>query len=449
MNKPPKKSSITSKPSGKGPTPSQKKPITKKPSPSPINKQTPSQVKPKQPLKTQPAQPLKPARPTTPPRTSPSETVAAKRPQPTPRNVPTARAAGTAAVVGTAAVAGALSEETRAKLDSLQYEFGSLQESTLLTRVHSEMADVETALSLLPTEIETLRARGYVFRSYLENKVNVLSNQWAETKDRVASEVERRTRELGQDSDAAERALNQAMSGNASQVSRAESAIATFESKARAAQSAVEAMYTPLQQNVNQTRAQIEEIRQLFDNIDKACFQLHPVEDPITFCKAQYIEREDEGPEGLLYLTDERLIFERKEQVATKKVLFITTEKETVQELVFEVPIGQIEEATASDKKKFLGRKEMLELLLAPEADLDRATFRLIGAQNEEWAGLIGRVKSGEIEKERTQPKDEEAEEAIRDIPTKCATCGATITTEIVRGMREITCEYCGSVIRL
>jgi hypothetical protein len=446
MNKSPKKPFISSKTSGKGPTPSQKKPITKRPTPSPASKPKPSQIKPK----AQPTQPVRPIRPATPPGTARPETVTAKVPKPTPHTGTMGKTAGTVAMVaGAAAVAGALSEETRAKLDSLQYTFGNLQESTSLTRVHSAMADVETALSLLPTEIEELRTRGYVFRSYLENKITVLSNQWAEMRERVAGEVERHARELGRDSDAAGYALNQAMSGNVSQVSRAESAVAAFESKARAAQSAVEAMYAPLQQNVDQTRAQIEEIRQLFDNIDEACFQLHPVEDPVAFCKAQYIEREDEGPEGLLYLTDERLIFERKEQVATKKVLFITTEKETVRELVFEVPIGQIEEVTASDKKKLLVRKEMLELLFTPEADRDRATLRLIDAQNEEWAGLIGRVKSGEIEKERTQPKDEQAEEALRDIPTKCPTCGATLTTQVVRGMREITCEYCGSVIRL
>jgi hypothetical protein len=319
----------------------------------------------------------------------------------------------------------------------------------LLTRVHTEMADVETTLSLLPTEIEELRTRGYVFRSFLENKIGVLAEQWDEMKDQVASEVEKRTRELGRDSDAAERALNQALSGNASQVSRAESAIDTLESKVYAAQSAVEAMYEPLQQNVNQTHAQVKEIKELFDQIDEASFELHPVEDVVAFCKAQYIEREDEGPEGLLYLTDERLLFERKEEVATKKVLFITTEKETVQELIFEVPIGQIEEVKASDKKKFLSRKEMLELFFAPEADFSGATLRLIHTENEEWARLISRVKSGEIEKERTQPKDEEAVEALRDAPTKCATCGATLSVEIVRGMQEITCEYCGSVIRL
>jgi len=127
-------------------------------------------------------------------------------------------------------------------------------------------------------------------------------------------------------------------------------------------------------------------------------------------------------------------------------VLFITTEKETV---IFEVLVGQVEEVTASDKRKLLRRHEMLELLFAPEADLSGATLRLIDAQNEEWAQLIGRVKSGEIAKERTQPKDEAVVEAASAAPTKCPTCGATLSVEIVRGMREITCEYCGSVIRL
>jgi chromosome segregation ATPase len=319
----------------------------------------------------------------------------------------------------------------------------------LLTRVHTEMADVETTLSLLPTEIEELRTRGYVFRSFLENKIGVLAEQWDEMKDNVAREVEQRTRELGRDSDAAERALNQALGGSTTQITRADHAIDTLESKVRAAQSAVEAMYEPLQQNVNQTHYQVKEIAKLLDMVDEASFQLHPIEDAIAFCKAQYLEREDEGPEGLLYLTDERLLFERKEQVATKKVLFITTEKETVQELIFEVPIGQIEEIKATDKKKFLKRHELLELFFAPEADLPGATLRLIHTTNEEWSRLIGRVKSGEIDKERTQPKDEEAVEAVRAAPTKCTTCGATLSVEIVRGMQEITCEYCGSVIRL
>jgi len=369
-------------------------------------------------------------------------------PSRTSRSITTGAQRKTRSVTSSTTAAAALNEETRAKLDELQDQLGDLQESLLLTRAHNDMEDIETALSLLPAEIKELRTRGYVFRSFLENKINVLAKQWDETHERVSHEVSRRTRELEWDSDVAESALRQAMSGRASQVARAESAINTFESKVRAAQSAVGAMYETLQENVNQTRSQVERICWLLDQIDEASFQLYPAEDPVAGCRAQYMETKKKGPEGVLYLTDERLIFEQKEEIATRKVLFITTEKETVQQLIFEVPIGQIEEVKASDKG-FLGHKELLELLFAPEADLSGATLRLRGAQNEEWAGLIGRVKSDEIAKERTRPKDEAAVEAARAAPTKCPTCGATLSVEIVRGMREITCEYCGSVIRL
>ena len=346
------------------------------------------------------------------------------------------------------APAGTLSEETRQQLEQLQSDLDELQESLLLTDIHSDMADVETSLSLLPTDVEQLRARGYVFRSFLERKVEVLTEQWEEMRDRVSRDVNRRARDLEREADVAESAVRQAMNGRASLVVRAKSAVDTLESKTGAARAAVQALYEPLEGNVAQTRRQVEQIGWLLDQIDEASFQLYPAEDPLAACEAQYMETKKEGPKGVLILTDERLIFEQKEEVATKKVLFITTEKETIQELIFGVPIGQVDEAKASDKG-FLGRKEMLELLFAPEADLSGATLRLHDAENEEWSGLIGRVKSGEIAKERSRPKDEAVVEAARAAPAKCPTCGATIAGDIVRGMREITCDYCGTVIRL
>jgi len=341
------------------------------------------------------------------------------------------------------------SQEMQAKLQSLQSEFNSLQDSLLLTDVQNELGSVETTLSLLPAEVEQLRTRGYVFRSFLENKINVLKQQWDPTRPRVTGEITRHVQELQQEADVAGNALRLAAGGQVAQVSRAESAVNMLQSKVSAAQSATRALYETLKQNVDQTKQQVEQIRWLLDQVDEASFQLHPAEDVVMACRAQYLEQgQKEGPEGVLYLTDERLIFERKEEVATKKVLFITTEKQKVQELVFEVPVGQIDEVKSS-QKGFLGHKEMLELAFAPEARLSGALLRLINADNEEWAGLIGRVKSGEIARERTRPKDEAAVEAARAVPTKCPTCGGTISAEVVRGMREITCEYCGSVIRL
>jgi hypothetical protein len=341
-----------------------------------------------------------------------------------------------------------VSEESQAKLRELQDQLGELQESLLLADVQDEMGELQTTLTLLPNGIGNLRSRGYVFRSFLEHKVDVLATQWEEASHRVSREVTRHTRELQREADEAERALQQAMGGGSVHISRAQTAVETLEHKVDGAHSAVSAMYETLQQNVNQTKSQVEQIKWLLDQMDQASFRPHPAEDPVAACNAQLMESGKEGPKGVLYLTDERLIFEQKEKKATKKVLFIATEKETVQELIFAVPVGQIEKIEAS-QKGFLGRKEMMELLFTPEADLSGAVLRLRGADNQEWAGLIGRVKSGEIARERTRPKDEAAIESARAAPTKCPTCGAALDVEIVRGMREITCEYCGTVIRL
>lgn len=341
-----------------------------------------------------------------------------------------------------------VSEETRAKLDKLQDHLGDLQESLLLTRVRDDMEDQQTTLSLLPGRIEELRSRGYVFRSFLEKKAGVLAEQWEATRARVDLEVTRRTRELEREAEESESALRLAMAGGSTQVARAEAAIEALERKMDAAQASIRAMYDTLQQNVSQTESQIKQIEWLLDQMDEASFQLYAAEDPVAACKAQFMETQKDGPGGVLYLTDERLIFEQKEKKPTKKVLFIATEKEKVQHLVFAVPIGQIDEVKAS-QKGFMGRKEMMELLFTPEADRSGATLRLRGADNEEWAGLIGRVRSGEIARERTRPKDEAVMESARAAPTTCTTCGAALDVEIVRGMREITCDYCGTVIRL
>lgn len=341
-----------------------------------------------------------------------------------------------------------ISEESQARLKALQTSLGELQESLLMASAQTEMGQLETTLRLLPTKIEELRRRGYAFRSFLEQKVSVLTSQWRDVSPQVSREVTRLTRELQQEGSQAERLVQQAMGGGTTAIPRAEAAVATLDRRVAGAHSAIGAMYGTLQQNVNQTRDQVEQIRWLLDELEQACFPLHPAEDPVLAAQAQLMETKKDGPKGVLYLTDERLMFEQKETRATKKVLFITTEKETVHELILEVPIGQIERVETS-QKGFLGHKEMMNLIFTPEADVDKAIVRLHGADNEEWASLIGRVRSGEITKERSREKDTETLEELRDVPTTCPTCGAAIVGGIVRGVREITCQYCGTVIRV
>ena len=137
-------------------------------------------------------------------------------------------------------------------------------------------------------------------------------------------------------------------------------------------------------------------------------------------------------------------------------MLFIATEKQKVQALGWDVPVANIATAAGS-KRGFMNKDDFLTVTCADGAGLrspDGASYQtadihLKGETGEAWQGFIGRVKSGDIAKERTVPVDEKAAAAVANAPTKCGTCGATITQTILRGQTEMTCQYCGSVIRL
>jgi len=95
----------------------------------------------------------------------------------------------------------------------------------------------------------------------------------------------------------------------------------------------------------------------------------------------------------------------------------------------------------------------------------------LVDARNEDWARLIKRAKEGQFDFERaeaaqpaaspaapaaaaapaapaTAPAAETPEAAAAPLPTKCPSCGAALPT-LYKGMREIRCAYCDTLIRL
>ena len=136
----------------------------------------------------------------------------------------------------------------------------------------------------------------------------------------------------------------------------------------------------------------------------------------------------------------------------------LMTESELVQDKLWESAIGNVAGLEAEDKKKFLKRKELLHLGFREynsglHGDV---TLRLEDATNEEWAGLIKRVRSGEIEADRydtpargvATPAASAPPSPPKEIPTKCPACGGKLPP-LVKGMREIVCEYCDTSVRL
>ena len=328
--------------------------------------------------------------------------------------------------------------------EALQAEvgrFNALQSQIMLTRINDDLEDIESAINALPANVVNIRARGYVFKSYLEKKVETLATQWRDLRPRVESAIRTQSQSLQTDATSVQNTLNRgALAGPA---------LTSLESKVSAATSNLQGMYDTLDNNVNQTQQQIDDVSWTLQQAEQASFGLLATEAPVEAVPANWKKPDDkDGVEGVLSLTDQRLLFEQKEEVATKKVLFIATEKQKLQSLQWEVPVAQIEQAVGS-KKGFMGKDDFLTITCGSQAPMRTAEIHLKGETGEAWQGFIGRVKSGEIAKERTVSVDQAAAEAVANAPTKCPTCGATITQTILRGQTEITCEFCGSKIRL
>jgi hypothetical protein len=319
--------------------------------------------------------------------------------------------------------------------------FNSLQDKLLLTTVNDDLEDIESAINALPANLENIRARGYVFKNWLEKKVEALTTQWRDLRPRVESALQTQGPTLQAEASRVQSTLSRGALAGA--------ALSSLESKVNAALSNLQGMYDTLDTNVNQTQQQIDDVSWTLQQAEQASFGFLATEAPVEAVPANWKKPDDkDGVDGVLFLTDQRLLFEQKEEVATKKVLFIATEKQKLQSLQWEVPVAEIAKATGS-KRGFMSKDDFLAIETASGSPFRSTDLHLKGETGEAWQGHIGRVKSGEIDKERTAPVDQAAAEAVANAPTKCSNCGATITQTILRGQTEITCEFCGSKMRL
>ncbi len=238
---------------------------------------------------------------------------------------------------------------------------------------------------------------------------------------------------------------------SASLVKMAQNELDNYETRINASESMLRNLYDDLKAEVEKLDKQLDLVEYTLDNSDAASFGFLPGESVVMAVKAVWArdgkEKKDD-PEGVLFLTDQRFIFEQKEEIATKKVLFVTTERELVQKLQFETPVVSIESVKAT-KQGLFKNEDWIELVLATGSFSREVSLHLDGQDSAEWQKLINRVKTKEIDADRAIALDKAAVEKAKTAPTQCPNCGGAITKPVLRGMDTITCEFCGNVIRL
>jgi hypothetical protein len=348
-------------------------------------------------------------------------------------------------------------QKMSSRLNTLHWDLEKLQSSARLSSVRDSVEDIETTVNGLAACIGDLRKRGYVFGKGLENKATSLLLQWKPVQEKVLREIQHQVPLLELDLRPIESQVAQ-VQGQAntpaaieSTVTRLEGVLDTFEDRVSAIENNLRGMYDSFSREVNELKAGLDRLSWMMQQFAEATFQLLPAEGAVMAVKAVYskdAKMGKEDTEGILYLTDQRLFYEQKQEVATKKFLFITTEKEKVQKLLFESPVALVDQMMAS-KKGLFGNEDHLELSFKPGAPVVSAWFHLDGQDCNWWQGLLGQVRSGELDADRAVAVDPEQVRKAKSAPGKCPSCGAPVTQVVLRGMDNIKCEYCQFVMRL
>jgi hypothetical protein len=341
------------------------------------------------------------------------------------------------------------------EVSALQAQVSRLQDKVRLSEVRDGVEDLQTRVHSLPHRVANLRRGGYAFEKELEDEAVDIVRQWGALQPSLTSQINQQSTGLQAGLRPIENQMSQVVrlkgSPNAARpmLNSVKTAADQLETKAGSAERMLRGMYDSLGSPVSKAERHLFELERLLQQLAEASFTLMPTESGIRAVKAVWYQgrERDEDPDGVLFLTDQRLIFEQKEEVATKKVLFITTEKKKVQEIEWEAPVALVENVTTS-KQGMLKNEDHIHVDFASGAPYQKIDLHIWQA-SEDWVRLINQARSRDFDQSRAIAIDQAAAERVKDAPTECPACGGAITQVILRGMDSITCEYCGHVTRL
>jgi hypothetical protein len=372
-----------------------------------------------------------------------------------PRPAPAVRGRSpTAAPPPVGSAGGTRVTDLQVEVQQLQSRFSQLQAQAQLQDVYQRIGQLDARVNELPRELEALRSRGYIHAGLIDDDIAGVGRQWRETRPQIHNALQLQVNRLNSALATAASSVSRLSARNAASITAASTALAQLQNQIGAARSQI----TGQLGGVEKPLSFLEETIGRFDWVLEQFHRspgvvLMDAEAPLMASEAEWERSGEEGPDGILFLTDQRLLFEQNEEVATAKLLgLFATKKEKRQELLLEVPVREIEQIDHGQQGGFLGlgKTEKLHLILTARAPVSRATFELRGQAAADWAVWLKRVQTGEIDRDRAAGYAAEvqaAEARAARFPTSCPNCLAPLPLP-GRGSQYLVCGYCGTVVQ-
>ncbi len=361
---------------------------------------------------------------------------------------------GTLSASGSAAAGGAdPMAPFQARSAALKTKIDALPAKTRLSDVRDAAENVETSANRVADLANKARELGYAWEKDLEPRCLDYRRRWQDLKPQVMAALDKESVALSNRVTQVTYQGNYALAhattpANADkELSAGENAVNALTNDAEAAAKTIRGTFDAFQTDLNALEKHLNDVQKMLQRAQQSKIAWLPGEATVAAVSAKWDRSGDDDPRGYLYLTDLRLVFERDEQVATKKVFFIATEKQRVQQVMLEIKSAEIENVQAS-KRGVFGNEDHLDFTFGGSASVRNAHFHIDGQDANEWQGMVQRVKTGGMESTRVTALSDAEKQRLKNAPTKCPNCGNPLTAPILRGQTEIKCPACGTLTR-
>ncbi len=321
------------------------------------------------------------------------------------------------------------------KQESMKREVNSLV--FRVNNLPSKVNQVDGSIKDISNRITAVRAGGYFLPKQLDQQSNKLYEKWSKAAPDLSNYSTQQSNLLKQKQNILE--SNIQSSNSITDLNQYADTLSNLSRDLFLIENTVNSGLQEYQSQFDQLNKDLQRAEETAKNLSNTSIQWKNNEYPVYATKINDLTNEKQG---ILTLSNLRVLFEEEKEEVIKKTLFFATEKRTIREVLLDQPIGSIDAIEKGRVGLFKGAG--LFIRFKSQIGLDELKIDTRSDDDEDIIHFYNLIVSGQLENET-----ETHEESNITAPTQCPICSAPFTDEILKGQTSVKCRYCGSVIKV
>ena len=327
------------------------------------------------------------------------------------------------------------SDDFSQKLASMRNELRSI--SFRANNLPSRVNQLDKDINSVSTRIANIQSEGYKLPTNINQNSKELTQRWLSALGGIKSFESLQSGSLLQRQRTLERVLETTSSIN--ELAQYESQLSNIRNEIFNVENSLNSRLVDYQSQYNTINKGLKTSEETIVNLRNSSIKWKVDEQPLIAVKIHDLSNDKDG---ILTLSNYRILFEEVKDEVLSKTFIFATEKKTVREVLLDQPIGSIDVIEKGRVGFFKGAG--LFIRFKPQTGLDEIKIDTRNNDDDELIRYYNYVISGESDKELKS-----REKSDSPVPTSCPNCSAPFNEEILKGQTSVKCRYCGTVIKI